>query len=424
MPPGAMAMTKPRPGGHGGPPAPVWDALDPGRLRTLLQEVVGVHSPSYAEGPATRLFAGALERAGLTVERQPVAAPAGAGPRSNLLVRVGPQPPAMLWVGHVDTIEAALFGPPRTDGDRLHGLGAADCKGGLAAQVFVGALLKRSLLPLKGNLVIAATVGQERGHSVGVRALLQKTLPELKLKPTYAILGEPTGLGLYYGHDGWVEVEIRVEGANPFHVDDAARAILNDFDSTYRETRQTEPCEAVAMGQPQFEDVKGMRAATIRMARRLRMSEDVGDVVSQIKHNASLVAQPNGAFAVEVAVRQQNQKLYTGRTMLVHHVTHAWATDPFHPLVERSRQALAAAGLEARPGRWQLDRLGMGTAGSTLLKDFQVPTIGYGPGTEPAAHACNEFVEVEKVVEAVYGTTAVVHGLVGIPVFGWTMDEV
>jgi len=257
-----------------------------------------------------------------------------------------------------------------------------------------------------------------------VRALMQKTLPEMKLKPTYAILGEPTGLGLYYGHDGWVEVEIRVEGANPFHVDDAAKAILNDFDSTYRESRTAEPCEALALGRPQFESAKGVRAATIRMARRLRMSEDLSEVVHQIKHNAALVAQSSGAFAVEVAVLQQNQRLYTGRTMLVHHVTHAWATDPFHPLIERSRQALTAADIEARPGKWQLDRLGMGTAGSTLLQEFHVPTVGYGPGTEPAAHACNEFVETDKVVEAVYGTTAIVHGLVGIPVFGWTLDEI
>ena len=391
----------------------------------FAQELVKTPSPSFEEAKVAGMVEAKMREVGYdTVVRDE------AGNVVGVLFGREAEPTVLLNC-HMDTVkpkdEAKWQGTPysgRIADGRLHGLGAADCKGGLAAQVFVGALLKRSLLPLKGNLVVAATVGQERGHSVGVRALLQKTLPELKLKPTYAILGEPTGLGLYYGHDGWVEVEIRVEGANPFHVDDAARAILNDFDSTYRETRQTEPCEAVAMGQPQFEDVKGMRAATIRMARRLRMSEDVGDVVSQIKHNASLVAQPNGAFAVEVAVRQQNQKLYTGRTMLVHHVTHAWATDPFHPLVERSRQALAAAGLEARPGRWQLDRLGMGTAGSTLLKDFQVPTIGYGPGTEPAAHACNEFVEVEKVVEAVYGTTAVVHGLVGIPVFGWTMDEV
>ena len=49
----------------------------------------------------------------------------------------------------------------------------------------------------------------ENGASIGVRGLIEQTLPELKLKPDYAILGEPTGLGLYYGHDGWIEVDLQ-----------------------------------------------------------------------------------------------------------------------------------------------------------------------------------------------------------------------
>ena len=43
---------------------------------------------------------------------------------------------------------------PGARNGRLYGLGAADCKGGLAAQIFAGALLERSMLPLRGNLVV------------------------------------------------------------------------------------------------------------------------------------------------------------------------------------------------------------------------------------------------------------------------------
>jgi len=335
--------------------------------------------------------------------------------------------PTLLLNCHMDTVGVGQrkewkedpFGGVIKDG-RLYGRGASDCKGGLAAHVFVGDLLKRSLLPLNGNLVVAATVAEENGCGIGVRELLEKTLPELGLEPTYAILGEPTGLGLYYGHDGWIEVDIRVEGANPFQVDDAANAIFDDISAHHASGSATD----LSLGGPRFETCTGLRKATITVDRRLGASENAGQLLGQIRHEAELAARGAGTVAVDVAVRQEAQTLYTGHAKVVRRVTSAWSTDPFHPLMERSRQALAAAGCEVRPGRWELGRLGMGTAGGMLTKGFKVPTIGYGPGEEDMAHAADESVDTEKIVEAVYGTAAIVHSLIGIPVFGWTADEI
>ena len=88
--------------------------------------------------------------------------------------------------------------------------------------------------------------------------------------------------------------------------------------------------------------------------------------------------------------------------------------------MERSRYALDAAGCQFRAGKWHLNRAGMATAGGVLTKDYDIPTIGYGPGNEEVIHGPNEYAEVEKIVEAVYGTSSIVHSLIGIPVFGWT----
>ena len=330
--------------------------------------------------------------------------------------------PTVLLNSHLDTVSSSGTNPVHLEDGKLFGTGTADCKGGLAAHVFTGALLRRSLLPLRGNLVVAATVAEENGRSAGVRALMERTLPALGMKPTFAILGEPTGLGLYYGHDGWMEMDVTVEGANPYHVDDAAKAIFSDLGAG--ENGNTPQLENVFIHKPRFETVGGFRRATIPVTRRLGFGEDAGHVVSQFKHDAVLVAQTSGSVAVEVAVRKETRRLYNGQATTVHHVTHAWAIDPFHPLMSRARQSLAAAGCEVRPGKWQLGRLGMGTAGSVLVKEFDVPTVGYGPGLEAQAHANGEFVETAKITEAVYGTTAMVHGLIGIPVCGWTSDEI
>ena len=338
--------------------------------------------------------------------------------------------PTLLLASHLDTVEGSredgwTLDPldAKIENGRLLGLGSADCKAGVAAQVYAGAMLKASLLPFAGNLVVAATVAEENGRSIGVRELVARTLAERELKPTWAILGEPTNLGLYYGHDGWFEVNIVVKGENPFHVDDAANAIHGDLMSS-RRMRGGDGLETDFVHRPVFGNEKSVRSATIRVERRLSPTDVVGEVLKNMEHEASLVTETSGEVAVEVMVRQEPQTCYTGQTTLVRHVTNAWAIDPFDPLMTRARQALAAAGCEARPGKFQLGRLGMGTAGGTLVTEFKVPTICYGPGNETDAHAPNESVSIDNIVATCYGTAAIAHGLVGVPVCGWSSDEI
>ncbi len=332
--------------------------------------------------------------------------------------------PTVLLVSHMDTVAPDMKQwtndpyQPTIAGGRLTGLGASDAKGNLAAQIYAGCLIKRSLLPLRGNLVVAATVDEENGCSVGVRHLLEHTLGELELQADFAVLGEPTGLGLYYGHDGWAELDIRVEGANPFEVDDAARAIHRDC------TAGEGGSQDVLVRPVAFTQRQGLRQAIIGVTRRLSEFGGSKQAIHALRHGANLVANSIGNVAVEVAVRHEERKLYNGTTTLVRRMVNAWQTDPFHPLMERSRQALAAAQCSSKTGRWKLGQLGMGTAGGVLVNDFAVPTIGYGPGEEASAHRGDESVALEAISTAVYGTAAIVHSLVGVPVFGWTPDEI
>jgi acetylornithine deacetylase/succinyl-diaminopimelate desuccinylase-like protein len=334
--------------------------------------------------------------------------------------------PTVLLNSHMDTLLSsdtmASEQLGRIEAGRLYGPGAADCKGGLAAQIMAGALLKRSLLPLRGNLVVAATTAESNGMSVGVRGLLERTLPSMAIKPDYAILGEPTNLGLYYGHDGWMEMEIRVEGNNPFYVDDAARAIASRFGGGVAESGDDTGQTTSSYGPPKTDN--GLCRSVVRIDRRLTLAEDVDQVARQVRREVAAVAESVGTVTVATAVRREHQKLYNGRTTAVRYVAHAWATDPFCPLMDRARQVLAAAGCPVRPGKWQLGRLGMGTAGGVLVNEFHVPTIGFGPGNETQAHCPDEYVELSNLSKAVYGTAALVHGLVGIPVYGWTSDEI
>jgi acetylornithine deacetylase/succinyl-diaminopimelate desuccinylase-like protein len=337
--------------------------------------------------------------------------------------------PTLVLASHMDTMEGeAESESPLKPGEvvdgELHGPGASDCKGGLAAQVYAAALLRQSLLPLRGNLVVAATVAEANGRSVGMRALLEKTLPSLEIQPDYVVLGEPTNLNLYYGHDGWVEIDIKVDGPNPFHVEDAAQAIYRNFRAEFGDEFQSSEPGSYELQEPRRDQENTHPQAMVSMARRIHAEERVPELLRQVKSQAALAARSSGRVAVEVAVREESHSLYTGRTTVVRSLANAWQTDPYHPLIERSRQALAAAGCRTRCGKWKLDRLGMGTAGALVSQHFNLPVVGYGPGDENMAHTPRESVAVDAIHTAIYGTAAIAHSLIGVPVFGWTSDEV
>jgi acetylornithine deacetylase/succinyl-diaminopimelate desuccinylase-like protein len=381
----------------------------------MARRFIATPSPSLKEGPLAEQVLKAMSDVGFD--------PVIRDDFGNIVGVMGGREahPTLLLNCHLDTVIRDDFDAAKTgtiQGNRLFGPGAADCKGGLAAQICAAALLKRSLLPLRGNIVLAATVAEENGFSIGVRRLLERTLPQMNLKPDYAILGEPTGLGLYYGHDGWLEMDVRVEGSNPVHVDDAARTIADQLRS-YDDAREV----SVSYAPPATERAV-LCSSTLRVERRLHATEDADDIARQIRRTTGLATQNSGMVVVKTALREETQKLYTGRTLVVKYITHAWATDPFNPLLDRARQVLAAAGKPVQPAKWKLGQLGMGTAGSVLVNEFKVPTVGYGPGDESEAHTATESIDLDRLADAVYGTAVLAHGLVGIPVYGWAADEI
>ncbi len=103
----------------------------------------------------------------------------------------------------------------------------ADCKSGVATQVFAAHALARSMLPLRGNIVVAATVAEENGCSVGVRHLFRHTLPRIGMTPRFVVLGEPTGLKVGYGHDGWAKFDIDIMGVDEQSVRRTAQQIFD-----------------------------------------------------------------------------------------------------------------------------------------------------------------------------------------------------
>lgn len=388
-------------------------------MTLFLRELVATPSLSCQEGRVAQLVGDKLRDFGLDDVTQDTA--------GNVIgFRAGRKgDKTLVLLTHMDTVggdESATRDhlPGSIQNDKLYGVGASDCKSGIASQLFSMQLLKRSLLPIDGNLVFACTVAEENGCSLGVRELMEHTLPDMDLNPDYVILGEPTDLGLYYGHDGWVEAGIEIVGSNPFQVRDVGNTIFNEIDALY----STASKKIISLERPRYAENNGFLTGSIRLNRRLGVGENLEHVLRELKHEAQLAAQTMGSISVTTGLSVENQCMYTGKKIKVEKSVRPWAIDPYSPLIERSRQALQAGACRVRCGKWELRKLCMGTAGAILVNEFNIPTIGYGPGNEFQAHSADEWVELENVYEASYGTAVIAHGLIGVPVYGWTSDEI
>ena len=181
--------------------------IDRGRIAALLVNAINHYSPTFAEAPVMWLFASALQRAGIGHELQPVPGAPGNHSRANLIVRVGPEPLALLLVGHVDTIELwhEESYSARTEGDTIYGLGAADMKGGCVAIIEALTAVAESKTPLQRGLCVALLVGEEE-EGDGAQALLEEVWAPI------TVIGEPTSLLPCTSHFGYLETRLVSSG--------------------------------------------------------------------------------------------------------------------------------------------------------------------------------------------------------------------
>ncbi|MGD0584707.1 MAG: M20/M25/M40 family metallo-hydrolase [Oryzomonas sp.] len=181
----------------------VWRAIDPARLRRTLLDMLDIYSPSGKEEDIQLYLEEVLSRAGFRVERQEVE-----HERYNLRVTMGGNEPGLYLVGHVDTVPAwdlEEFGA-REEGDIIRGLGSADMKGGCAAMVEAWLALADALAPEERPSVGLLLVVGEEENGDGSATFLEQC------RPTWVVIGEPTGLAACFAHYGYLEAGFVTRG--------------------------------------------------------------------------------------------------------------------------------------------------------------------------------------------------------------------
>jgi len=313
----------------------------------------------------------------------------------NVLGRVGDGSTVIALDGHLDTVGVGDPGTWTRDPYKgevrdgiVFGRGAGDQEAGIAAAVH-GARIAKELGLLDGvQLWVTGTVMEEDCDGL----CWQYILRERVLAPDVVVITEPTNLGVYRGHRGRMEIEVRTQGrschgsapergvnavykmapviADIEKLNDRLAATADPFlgkgSVTISEIRSTSPSLCAVAD-----------SATIHLDRRLTAGETIDSAVAQIEALDSV-----RATGAAVTVLEYARPAYTGLVYPTKKYYPTWLLEEEHPAVRAGvRASEAVLGASPVVGKWGFSTNGIATCGL-----FGVPTIGFGPGNEIHAH--------------------------------------
>ncbi|MGE5555079.1 MAG: M20/M25/M40 family metallo-hydrolase [Methanocella sp.] len=147
-------------------------------ITTFLSELIRINTtnPPGNETAAAKYLAQYLAKDGF--ESEILESSPGRGSIITRLKGTG-EKPNLLLLSHLDVVAAnpAEWSVPPFDGlvkdGYVYGRGAYDMKGMTAIEVFTLKLLKKNNIPIKGDIVLAATADEEKGGAQGAEWLLK-----------------------------------------------------------------------------------------------------------------------------------------------------------------------------------------------------------------------------------------------------------
>jgi len=137
------------------------------------------------------------------------------GAKANLYATIGPQDkPGVMLSGHTDVVPVSgqnwssdPFELTERD-NRLYGRGSCDMKGFIASALAIVPILVKQNLHTPVHLALSF---DEEVGCLGVRRLID-VMEGLPVRPSMAIIGEPTSMQLMVGHKGKQAVRVTVTG--------------------------------------------------------------------------------------------------------------------------------------------------------------------------------------------------------------------
>lgn len=320
------------------------------------------------------------------------------------ILRGSGQAPALLYSAHLDTVPLGAeqwihepFAAETLDG-KIWGRGSADMKGGLAALLVMAKIMANSGLSIKGDLIFAITAGEEV-DSLGAKSVA--SYPDLG--PVQAIIvPEPSYNDIYIAEKGalWLEISTYgktahgsmpalgknavmmmvelIKGLENFFIPFESHAMLGGFSMSIN----------TISGGIKTNVVPDRCVVSIDM--RTVPGQDHHDIIARFQGLIKDLGKHDPDFKASIEITNDRPPI---------------ETSPKEPVVKMMVDIVADI-----TGEIPIPKgVNYYTDAATLAPAFKAPMIICGPGHPGLAHQPNEYVEIEKLVQAAKIYTAATH---------------
>lgn len=363
-----------------------------------LSKLVKIYSLSMQEADVAAELVRQMEEAGFDE--------VWTDPLGNVIGRIGNGKKVLAIDGHIDTVDLGN----REDWDleplsglikdgHVHGRGTVDQKGGVAAFVTAGRIIKELGLENDITLYCTGTIMEEDCDGLCWKYMVE----ENKIKPDYVIITEPTNTNIYRGHRGRMEIHAHFYGLSSH-----GSAPERGKNAIYMASRAALDIEKLNEDGLKDDDFLGKGSITlsefisnspslcavsdyarIHCDRRLTIGETKESSVKEIEEIVK-------DMKATVEVLHYEVESYTGLTYGMEKYYPTWAIPESDKIVQTGAKVYEAL-FDSKP---KIDKWTFSTNGVTINGYYDIPTIGFGPGNEVMAHAPNEKTPIDHLVMA------------------------
>ena len=363
----------------------------------FLADLIRLKTYTGQEGPAVERMLDEMQRLKLADVRTSSA--------GDALGRTGEGPYRLLYDAHLDENEIAdeedwPYPPlqPTIAGGKLYGLGASDCKGGVATILYGAHLADQLGLTGDCEITVQGATLEEDAEGFAMRHLIEVDgFP----RPDAVLLAEATDLTLRRGHRGRCEIKVKVRGkaahaSTPELGENAilkARPVLDALEAMTDHLPEDpvlgRDTQVVTMISSPHTPNSVPAWCELTIDRRLTPGETAESVAGEVQ-------QALAGLDVEVNLPTQKVISWTGQDLSGPAFFPGWLLAADSLLLEAGKLTCAALWGEVPPvDVWKFSTNGTYSAGVA-----GIPTLGYGPMEEQYVHTPLDQIDLEKMLKA------------------------
>ena len=376
------------------------------RLVSILKDLIAIPSP-FPPSDTTAICAYAadfLKRAGYAVEI--VANKPGV---DNVVARLGEGKPCIAFNSHVDTVGVGDRANWQTDpftavvkDGQVFGLGAGNCKGSMAVQLWLAEEIARRGGPTKGEVVFTFVGDEENLGPDGMEYLRKSN----RVRPDALILGAQTNNQLIVAERGvmWTKITTLGKAAHAGAPQNGDNAVMRMVRIVTHLDRALVPLLARRIDGDKRSTINiGMfhgghntnvvpSLCTVELDRRLLPGETVSQAFQELAALVAQTGEPEDSYQME---------FLTG--------TNGFKADENGAVVSAFKTQIAR--VLGKPAQF-LNATGV--SDGRYYADDGIEIINFGPGSGAQGHAANESVPIAEMVQAADIQLGLVQALLGV----------